>query len=70
MADKDISGADGAATFSHWHDTLYDVLAMLQGAGAFSAEEHGSGNLVRRLLNEAIARLEESIDGLDACRAA
>lgn len=67
MADKDISGADGADTFSHWHDALYDVLSLLQGAGALCAEEHGSGNSVCRILNEATTRLDESIAGLDVC---
>lgn len=68
MADKDISGADSFAVSAHWHDALYDVLSLLQGAGALCAEEHGSGNPVCRILNEAIARLDESIDGLDATR--
>lgn len=66
MAEKDISGADISADFGHWHGALYDVLALLEGASALSAEEHGSGNSVARLINEARFQLDKAIDGFDA----
>lgn len=66
MAEKETTGAANTADFGLLHGTLYDVLALLEGACALSAEENGSGNSVVRILREARVQLEDSINGFDA----
>jgi DNA-binding GntR family transcriptional regulator len=66
MAEKETTGADRSPDFGLLHGELYDVLALLEGACALSAQENGSGNSVVRILREARVQLEDSINAFDA----
>lgn len=65
MADARTTESQGPAGFGHWHDALYDVLAMVQGAGALVYQDPESVSSVCRILDQAGSRLEKTIEGLD-----